>query len=85
MSDFTELITGVALILISLGSVVILRPRGEKTNSWIKLPFVGPLLAVLITSGFGIGILFLANYFTTMDDLNISGRVVGTLTLSHIS
>jgi len=85
MLDFTELMTGAALILISLGLVVILRQRGAKSNSWIKLPFVGPFLGVLITSGFGIGILFLVNYFTTIDDINMSGRVVGALTLSsHI-
>jgi hypothetical protein len=75
MSDLAELLIGVTLILISFGLLIVLHPqRGKTTISLVKMPFVGPFLGALITAGFGVGILLLASYFTTIDDLKMSGK-----------
>ena len=73
MSDFAKLLIGLALLLSSVGALMVLRPRGGKTISWTTKPFVGPLLGVLITVAFGVGIILVAAYFTTIDNMKLSG------------
>ena len=46
MSDFAQLLIGLALLLSSFGAVMVLRPhRGKDAIPLVKMPFVGPLLA----------------------------------------
>ena len=67
MSDFAELLIGLALLLSSVGTLMVLRPRGGKVISLVRMPFVGPLLGVLITVAFGVGVLLVFGYFTTLN------------------
>ena len=67
MSDFAKLLIGLALILSSVGALMVLRPRGGQVISWTTKPFVGPLLGVLITVAFGVGALLVFGYFTTFN------------------
>lgn len=74
MADFAQLLIGLTLLLTSFGAVIVLRPhRGKNPIPLVKMPLAGPLLASLITAGFGVGILLLASYFTTIDNLKLSG------------
>ena len=46
MSDFAKLLIGLALLLSSVGAVMVLRPhRGKDAITLVKMPFAGPLLA----------------------------------------
>jgi hypothetical protein len=74
MSDMAELVTGVVLLCISFGALMLIRPQMGKTIWWVKKPFVGPLLSILIVAGIGLGVVFLLNYFTTIDDITIIRR-----------
>ena len=67
MSDFAKLLIGLALLLSSVGALMVLRPRGGKAISWTTKPFVGPLLGVLVTGAFGVGALLVFGYFTSMN------------------
>lgn len=67
MSDFAKLLIGLALLLSSVGALMVLRPRGGKAISWTTKPFVGPLLGVLITVAFGVGALVVFGYFTSFN------------------
>jgi hypothetical protein len=68
-----DLIFGIALMLVSGVLVAACRPRNGQTLSLVKKPLVGPALGILITASFAIGILFIAAYFTTIDEIAISG------------
>jgi len=74
MSDKMELISGIMLLLVSLGSLVALYPRDGKPIWWIKTPFVGPSVAILIVTGVAIAAIMLASYFTNIDDVALSGK-----------
>ena len=76
MSDKMELISGFMLLLVSLGSLVALRPRDGKTFWWLKKPFVGPSVAVFIVTGVAIAAIMLASYFTRIDDVTLSGKIL---------
>ena len=68
MSDFAKLLIGLALLLSSVGAVMALRPhRGKDAIPLVKMPFAGPLLASLITIGFGVGALLVFGYFTSFN------------------
>jgi hypothetical protein len=69
MSEMAELLSGIALLCISLGVLMAVRPRKGKPIGWVRKPFVGPTLAIVLVAGIGMGTVFLANYFTTIDDM----------------
>ena len=74
MSDLAQLLIGLTLLVLSFGTVIFLRPlHGKSPSAFVKKPLMGPLLASLITTGFGVGILLLASYFTTIDNMKLSG------------
>ena len=74
MSDLGQLLIGLTLLILSLGIVIFLRPqRGKSVSAFVKKPLVGPLLASLVTVGFGVGLILLASYFTTIDNVKLSG------------
>lgn len=73
MSDLTELLTGSTLILASFAVLIALLPRKGHAVAWVRKPFVGPVMSVLIVSGLAIGVIFVASYFTTIDDIKLLG------------
>ena len=68
-----DLILGIALICGSIGLVVSCRPRNGKALSFVKKPIVGPAISILITAGIAIGFIFIAAYFTAIDEVTLSG------------
>ncbi len=75
MSDSFELAIGIALLIACVGSLLALRPRNGKPYLWVTKPFVGPSVAVVIVVGAAVGAVLLASYFTTVDNLTLSGTV----------
>ena len=74
MSNFTELASSLIVLIVSIGAMVALRPRKGVPIWWVRLPFVGPLLTILIVTGIAVGGILLASYFTSIDDINLSGK-----------
>ena len=76
MADASELLIGFTLVIVSIGGWFACLPRRGKTLSFVKKPFVGPAVAVLIICGLALGIIEIMAYFTTIDNLLLSGKRV---------
>ena len=76
MSNATQLFIGLALVIASIGGWFACLPRHGKVLSFVRKPFVGPTLAILIICGLALGIIEIMAYFTTVDDLTLSGKRV---------
>ena len=72
MSDLAELLTGSILLVASFGTLAALLPRKGRAISWVRKPFVEPSLAILIVAAMALGVIFLANYFTTIDNFRLA-------------
>jgi hypothetical protein len=75
MSDMSELLTGLTLIVISIGALFACAPRGGKSLSFVTKPFIGPGVSIVVVAGLVIGVLLIASYFTTIDDATLTGMV----------
>ena len=76
MSDTTELVLGLTLVILSIGGWFACLPRHGKVHAFVKKPFVGPTLAILIICGLAVGVIEIMAYFTAVDDLTLSGKRV---------
>jgi hypothetical protein len=74
LSDTSELIIGFTLLILSIGIFVACLPRNGKTVWIVRKPFLAPALTVLIIGGFAMGLIELTAYFTTVDDITLSGK-----------
>jgi hypothetical protein len=75
LSDTSELLFGITLVFITVGSMAICLPRNGKTAWFVHKPFLAPAVSVLIITGLALGLILLAAYFTTIDDATLSGAV----------
>jgi hypothetical protein len=75
MSDLTQLLLGSALIIAGFGSLMAFRIAG-KTLAWVRAPFVGPSVAILIVTSLAIGSILISGYFTSIDDINVKGKLI---------
>jgi hypothetical protein len=89
MSNFAELVTSVIVLIVSFSAMVALRPKKGVPIWWVRLPFVGPLVTILIVTGIAVGGVLLASYFTAIDDINLSGKKAASMPIrslpTHIS
>jgi hypothetical protein len=74
MSDTSELLLGITLLVVSIGSFFALLPRNGKTAWIVQRPFLAPALTVLVITGLAIGCIEVIAYFTTVDDITLSGK-----------
>jgi hypothetical protein len=75
LSDFSQLLIGITLALIGIGSVTICVPRRGKMAWFVGKPFLEPGVPILIITTFAIGIILIAAYFTTIDSPTLAGVV----------
>jgi len=73
MSNFDQLVAAIALLIGSFGSLIVLRPRHGVPFRWVTVPLVGPTVSILIVTGFVVGAVLLAGYFTTIDNVTLTG------------
>jgi cell division protein FtsX len=66
---------GIALLVVSVGSVFASIPRHGKTAWFVGKPFLAPFMSILVVAGLTIGLLLIAAYFTTIDDVTLAGAV----------
>jgi hypothetical protein len=61
------------LVIFGIGALIACRPRNGKTVWFAENAFLSSAVAVLIVSGFAIGLILLASHFTTIDDATLRG------------
>jgi hypothetical protein len=74
LSETSELLLGITLLVVSIGSFIALLPRNGKTVRVVQRPFIAPVLTVLVITGLAIGCIEIIAYFTTVDDITLSGK-----------
>ncbi len=74
MSDLAELILGIALTVISIIAFIACLPRNGITKRFVRIPFIAPTVSIVIIGGLAIGLIEIAAYFTTIDDMTLSGK-----------
>jgi len=75
MSDFNELLSAIVLLVVSFGMLIVFYPRNGRPRRWLTKPVIEPSATILIVTGFAIGAMLLLSYFTTLDNLNLSGQM----------
>lgn len=73
MSDLAELQLGIALLVISIGALIVSLPRKGKVASFVQKPYLAPMVSIIIITGFAVGLIMLAAHFTAIDDATLSG------------
>jgi hypothetical protein len=74
MSNTSQLLVGITSLIVSSGVLVACLPQHGKTAWVVRKPFVAPALAILMICGLAIGLVEIASYFTTIDELTLSGK-----------
>jgi hypothetical protein len=73
MSQMSQLLTGLSLLVASAVAVFILRPRRGEAVWVARQPLLAPAVSVLIIGGLAIGLIMIAAYFTTIDQVTLRG------------
>jgi hypothetical protein len=73
MSQLSQLLTGLTLLVASAVAVFILRPRRGKAVWVARQPLLAPAVSVLIIGGLAIGLILIAAYFTNIDQMTLRG------------
>lgn len=73
MSEWEQLVTGIALVLASIGAVYLCRPRNGKAVWFARTPFLAPMVSIVIIGGLAMGLILLAAYFTNIDVATLKG------------
>ena len=71
-----ELLMGITLLIVSAGSLTACLPRNGKKAWFVGIPFLDAGVPVLILSVFAIGVVLVVAYFTTIDDMTLSGKLL---------
>jgi hypothetical protein len=69
------LLVGIALLVGSAGWLTICLPRNEKRAWFVGVPFFDAGVPIAILTMFIVGAVLILAYFTTIDDLTLSGAV----------
>ena len=70
-----NLLIGIALIVIGIGSVFACVPRGGKKVWFVGNPVLEPVLPVLMIAAVVLGGVLVAGHLTTIDDITMAGSV----------
>jgi hypothetical protein len=62
------------MVFISAAAFIACLPRKGKTLRIVRVPFVAPIVSVLIIGGLALGLIEVAAYFTTIDNMTLSGK-----------
>ena len=73
MSDSTELLIAITLLIIGLGLLIACHPRRGKTAWFVGKPILESGVSVLLVATVAIGLMMLVAYFTTLDDATLAG------------
>lgn len=75
MVENSQLWIGIFLLIASAGIFAAFLPRKGQARPIVRRPFFAPALTVLVIGGAAIGAVQLVAYFTTVDDITLSGKV----------
>ena len=75
MSQSSQLLFGIVLVVVSIGIFITFLPRKGKTLSIVRKPLIAPTLTVLLIGGLAVGLIEIAAFFTAVDELTLSGKV----------
>ena len=67
----SELLIGVALVAMGIGSLIACMPRRGKTAWFIGKPLLESGVPIAMIAMFAIGLILVAAYFTTIDDVTL--------------
>jgi ABC-type Na+ efflux pump permease subunit len=70
-----NLLIGLSLIVVSIGAVIVCRPKNGKTVWFVGIPFLAPLVSITIVAGLALGIFLIATHYTAIDNATIGGAV----------
>jgi hypothetical protein len=73
LSDLSELVIGVTLMFIGIGSLIAVLPRRGKTAWFARMPILNSGVPLLMITAFVFGIILTLAYFTTFDDITLRG------------
>ncbi len=73
MSDLSQILIGLTLTIIGIGSVILSIPRRETTAWFVGKPFLEPGVPIVIIATLAIGLILVASYFTTIDTVTLIG------------
>jgi hypothetical protein len=74
LSDSAELTLGIALVVISIVAFIASLPRHGITKRFVRMPFIAPTVSNVIIGGLAIGIIEIAAYFTTIDEMTLTRK-----------
>jgi hypothetical protein len=69
----SQLLVGITLIAVTIGSMIICLPRKGKTVWFVGKPFLAPAATILMICSLAIGVLLIVAFFTAIDDATLSG------------
>jgi len=73
MTALSQLLTGLALTGLSIGSLIVFYPRKGKTAWFVEVPILNSAIPILMIGTFAIGLMLVAFYFSTVDDATLTG------------
>ena len=73
MSDLSQLLIGLVLAFIGIGSVAACVPRKGNLAWFVGKPFLEPGVPVAMIATSAIGLILIAAYFTTIDNASLAG------------
>ncbi len=76
MLGMSQLLTGFTLLIVSVGGFYACLPRNGQTVWFARKPFFAPALTILIIGVFALGLIEILAYFTTIDDITMSGKAL---------
>ena len=77
MSESSQLLIGITLIVIGIGLVIACVPRRGKTVWFVGNPILEPILPILIIGMCAIGVIGIASSFSTIDEATVAGTAKG--------
>ena len=74
MLGSSQLLIGIALVVVGIGLVIACVPRRGKTAWFVGNPILEPMLPILMMAICAIGLMEIVGYFTTMDEMTAVGK-----------
>ena len=73
-----NLLIGIALIVIGIGSLFASLPRGSKKVWFAGNPILAPSLPIFMIAAIILGAVLVTGHVTTIDDITLTGAVEGS-------
>jgi hypothetical protein len=73
LTDLSQLLIGLTLTALSVGSLMVFYPRKGKTAWFVEVPVLNSAIPILMIGTFAIGLMLVAFYFSAVDNATLTG------------